>query len=159
MTFLHNSTGIEPESKPVRELIPDNTWVVLEIKDYEEKETKKGDNMLVLECDCVSPPDYDGSKVWHGVVFMPKEREGKKVKGAGMSVHFRKCLGLPYGGNDAVNGEHYLDKKFKALIGIQDYQDKEGNWKKKNTVWEVMPMEQTPASPKPAEVDDDSTPF
>lgn len=147
MSFFHNSTGIDPEGGGATELIPEGKWLPFMILEAEDRKTKTGRDMLNLKCEVVDDPRWKGKWVWHTVTFIPKGE-----KGEGMSVHFRKCIGEPYGSNDLVDGFRWIGKRFMGKVSIQEY-----NGKKNNKIQEVSPygdkaMESV--EPLPAKIDE-----
>lgn len=111
------------------DLIPAGVWLPFIILEAEDRKTKTQRDMLNLKCEAVEHPKYKGKWVWHTVVFIPKGE-----KGDGMSVHFRKCIGMPYGANDLVDGIRWVGMKFMGKVAIEEY-----NGKKNNKIAEVSP--------------------
>lgn len=153
--FYHDSTGIDPTGGGMGELIPSGLWLPFQIIDAEDRKTKTGRDMLNLKCEVVEDVRWKGKWVWHTVVFIPKGE-----KGDGMSVHFRKCIGVAFGANDLVDGIAWCGKRFMGKVITDEY-----NGKKNNKIAEVSPYgEKTgaPAEPVAANVDepvDDEIPF
>lgn len=151
--FWHNSSGIDPTGGTKGELIPSGLWLAFQIIDAEDKKTKTQRDMLNLKCEVVDHAQWKGKWVWHTVVFIPKGE-----KGDGMSVHFRKCIGMPYGANDLVDGLKWIGKRFMGKVIIDEY-----NGKKNNKIDAVSPYgenNKTPAEPAPAIVEgEDDVPF
>ena len=152
--FYHDSTGIDPNAGGNMELIPDGQWLPFQIIDAEDRKTKTHRDMLNLKCEVVEDARWKGKWVWHTVVFIPKGE-----KGEGMSVHFRKCIGMPYGANDLVDGLAWVGKRFMGKVIIDEY-----NGKKNNKIDAVSPYgEKSETAPEPvgAAVDEaeDEIPF
>ncbi len=134
------------------ELIPTGQWLPFQIIDAEDKKTKTGRDMLNLKCEVVDDARWKGKWVWHTVVFIPKGE-----KGEGMSVHFRKCIGMPFGANDLVDGLAWVGKRFMGKVIIDEY-----NGKKNNKIDAVSPYgAKSSAEPEPqaSEVVEDEIPF
>ncbi len=104
------------------ELIPSGSWLPFQIIDAEDKKTKTGRDMLNLKCEVIEDQRWKGKWVWHTVVFIPKGE-----KGDGMSVHFRKCIGMPYGGNDLIDGLKWIGQRFMGKVIIDEYNGKKNN--------------------------------
>lgn len=126
MSFKHNSTNISAEEY---ELLPEG-WYPLRIYEAEELKSKKGYDMVLAKCEVFNDPRYPSTSLWHYVVFLP---EGEK--GAGISVHFRKACGLPFGGDDVIDAEEWKGKKFMGSITVEEYEGK-----KRNKIAKVSPM-------------------
>ncbi len=113
MSFRHNSTGVEPSQGGKKQTLFDKGEYAAVIVDATEKVSEgkktKGMPMLELDCQIIEHERYHGEPFKHWIVFMPADMDG-----AGMSVHFRKCIGLPYGGDDEVDARDYKDKKFRV---------------------------------------------
>lgn len=155
MMFYHDSTGIDPTGGGSGELIPSGQWLPFQILDAEDRKTKTQRDMLNLKCEVVEDPRWKGKWVWHTVVFIPKGE-----KGDGMSVHFRKCIGVAFGSNDLVDGISWVGKRFMGKVIIDEY-----NGKKNNKIAEVSPYgEKTAPPPEPVgakieETAEDEIPF
>jgi hypothetical protein len=128
MSFYHDSTGVDPDA-PAVALLPDG-WYPFKIFDAEELESKKGNPMVLAKCQVFNDPRYPDQEVWHYVTFLPKD-----AKGAGISVHFRKCIGVPFGGNDLVDAEDWTGKRFMGKVLTEEYEGR-----KRNKIVEVSPM-------------------
>ncbi len=124
------------------ELIPAGSWLPFQILEAEDKKTKTGRDMLNLKCEVVDDARWKGKWVWHTVVFIPKGD-----KGDGMSVHFRKCIGIPFGGNDLVDGLKWIGKRFMGKVIIDEY-----NGKKNNKIEAVSPYGDKPIAAEPQPV-------
>ena len=97
--------------------------------------------MLNLKCEVIEDQRWKGKWVWHTVVFIPKGE-----KGDGMSVHFRKCIGMPYGANDLIDGMKWIGKRFMGKVTIEEY-----NGKKNNKISEVSPFREQTINTQDAE--------
>jgi hypothetical protein len=131
MPFPYDSTGIDT-NRPEFALIPEG-WYTFKIVEADEQKSKKGNDMVLCKCEVVGDETYKGVLVWHYVVFLPKGQ-----KGDGINVHFRKCIGVPVGGNDVVDAYEWLGKKFKGKIAHEEY-----DGKTKHKIAEVSPLEST----------------
>jgi hypothetical protein len=151
MSFLHDSTGIDPDQE--FPLLPEGQWFPFKIYEAEESVSKKaGYPMILAKCEVVGDDRYAEMNVWHYVVFIPKGKSGD-----GINVHFRKCIGVPFGGNDDVDADDWVGKRFMGKIVHEVYLGK-----KNHKIGEVSPMReegsrpeltaamnaQTPATPK-----------
>ena len=125
-------------------LIPDGEYV-LEILEVAHKKTRNGDDMAVV--DFVVP---DGRRIrFHNVTFLPADRNG-----AGMAVHFLKCLGEPHEGKVNVNLRNWIGKKLLGTVTSE--QGKNGKWY--NKVASVSAY-QNVGTESPNPVSDDDIPF
>jgi len=127
MSFRHDSTGIDPDDSTIL-LVPEGLYT-LKIFEAEEQTSTKGNDMIQIKCKIVNLPELADAEIWHWVVFMPKDQ-----KGAGISVMFRKAIGVPFGGNDTVDADDWVGKKFQAYIIQESYKDKTGNMRKRNKI-------------------------
>lgn len=153
MPFKHDSTGVDPDMK--FPLLPVDQWFPFRIYDAEEQVSKSGNNMVLAKCEVFNDERYGGEQVWHWVTFLPSDN-----KGAGISVHFRKCIGVPFGGNDEVDAQAWIGKRFMGKIEHSEYKGR-----KNHKIGEVSPMRET-SSPVPdaavsalKEMADDQIPF
>lgn len=130
--FKHDYTGVKEFGEGF-DPIPEGDYNFL-INKVKEQKTKNGDNMVAITLDVADGPNA-GRKVFHNVVFLPKDH-----KAAGMSKHFLHVIGQPYEGMVAVNSDNWLDAPFRAHVKIVEY-----NGKQKNEVDEVY-LDETPAT-------------
>lgn len=110
----HDSTGIDPN--PSFPTLPEKEWFDFKVVEATEMKSKKGLDMVKLRVEVINNPDWNGTSVFHYVTFIPKGEPGD-----GISVHFRKCLGLPFGGDDVIDEPEWLGKRFKATTVIDEY--------------------------------------
>ena len=97
-------------------------WYTMKITEAEEQTSKNGNNMVLVKCSPVNEPSYSEASIWHYVVFLPKGQ-----KGDGISVWFRKCIGVPFGGDDLVDADDWVGKKFKGYVIQETYEGKTRN--------------------------------
>lgn len=147
MSFYHDSTGIDPDAKG--ELLPDGKWFPFRIKEAVEKKTKSGYDALNLTCEVIETPAFNGKWVWHYVTFIPKG-----MKGEGMSVHFRKCIGQPFGKNDLIEPMQWIGSRFMGKVKIKEYLGKQSN-----VIAEVSPFRDVDSPPETAEASEEDIPF
>lgn len=130
MSFDYNATGVKPSDGEYTPL-PDGVYDLKIIK-AEEKTTKNGDPMVVVDFEVVNNPDFSGKKIkFHNVAFVPRTNPG-----AGIPVHFLKTIGEPWEGAYKVQPQDWLGKFLKAKVGIREYEGKQYN-----NVTMVMPYE------------------
>jgi len=146
MSFRHDSTGISADTE--FELLPED-WYAFRIHDAEEQESSKGNDMILCKCRVINNQKYKDAEIWHYVTFLPKEN-----KGAGISVQFRKCIGVAHGGNDIVDAEEWKGKTFLGFVVQDTYEGKT-----RNKIAKVAPPSgpESAASPSPAV--DEEVPF
>jgi hypothetical protein len=141
MGFRHNSTNIKPSDGSF-EVYPEGEYRVSieEAKEGISNGAKtKGMNMIEMTLQIIEHESLHGKTIKHWVVFMPEGMDG-----AGMSVHFRKCIGVPYGGDDEVEAMEWIGKKLRVKLGVdtKPYKDKKtGEMKSnpRNKVTNVLP--------------------
>jgi hypothetical protein len=119
MSFRHDSTGIDPDATIA--LMPEG-WYTFRIKEAEEMKSKKGYDQILAKCEPVNQPEYNDAMIWHYITFFQKSE-----KGAGVSVQFRKAIGVPYGGEDVVDADEWVGKKFEGYVVADTYEGKTRN--------------------------------
>lgn len=160
MSFQYDSTGIDPDQE--FPLLPEGQWFPFRIYEAEELTSKNGNPMILAKCEVFNDERYADMNVWHYVVFIPKGKAGDSI-----NVHFRKCIGVPFGANDVIDAEDWVGKKFMGKIAHEEYKGK-----KNHKIAQVSPMRdqgteaamaaQAPATPKPAKAatgGDEEIPF
>ncbi len=130
MPFIHNSKGVNPN--PGFTPIPAGEYSFV-IEDATEKTSKKGLPMIEVSLKVIEHAEYHGKGFKHYVVFIPAGE-----KGDGMSLHFRHCIGVPFGGEDEVNAADWVDKKLRAKI-IVETRNVDGKEYTGNKIKAVMP--------------------
>lgn len=122
MSFPFDSTGVDPEAKSYKTL-PEGQVFEFKIMEAEEMRSKKtGYPMVKLRAEVVNDAEWAGVGVFHYVVFIPKG-----LPGEGINVHFRKSIGVPYGGNDVVDAGEWVGKKFRATTKVDEYEGKKNS--------------------------------
>jgi len=124
MSFKYDSTGITSEFP----LLPEG-WYDFKIIEAEETQSSKGNNMVLAKCQVINNPDYDDI-LHHYVTFLPPDN-----KGAWINVAFRKAIGVPHGGDDIVDADDWIGKRFKGFVVEDEYQGQ-----KKNKIQKVSPL-------------------
>lgn len=148
--FKHNSTGVDPnQAFPV---MPEG-WYEFKIFDAMEKTSKSNNPMIECICQVINDAQWKGQEITHYVVFLPKEK-----KGAGISVHFRKAINEPFGGDDIVNADNWKGKRFRGYVVIEDYTPKEGKNAGKKFKQNKISEIEAPAEPN-LSAEESSVPF
>ncbi len=114
MTFKHDSTGVDPNGG--FPLLPSGAWYDFKIASATEKVSANGNNMVECSCKVINDEKWKDHEVTHRIVFLPATS-----KGAGISVHFRKAIGEPYGGADEVNADNWVGKRFRGYVETDEY--------------------------------------
>lgn len=117
--FKHNSQGVDPNGGFPR--LPPNQWYDFKITEAEEKMSSNNNPMIECTCKVINNPAFPDHEVQHIVTFLPKEK-----KGAGISVHFRKCINEPFGGDDEVDARNWVGKRFRGFVIEDSYTPKTG---------------------------------
>lgn len=125
MSFTWDSTGIDPD-----DLLPEGKWMPFKIVEAEELTSKKGNAMVKVTAEVFNHDQYNGKRLWHYVTFIPKGNPGD-----GINVQFRKCIGVPFGGNDEVDAADWIGKRFMGKIA---HEDNEGQ--RNHKIKSVSPM-------------------
>lgn len=152
MSFKYDGTGVTMSQY---KLLPDG-WAPFKIVEAEERTSKNGDFQVLAKCKCVDPRYQDCSEVWNYVTFLPKEKPG-----AGIPLHFLKCIGQPHEGEIQVDADKWLGKKFLGNVITDEYQGKKNNKLKEISPWRDMDasMEEQPPAAKVDEAADEEIPF
>lgn len=151
MTFKFDGRGVAMNQY---KRLPEG-WLPFKIVEAEQRTSKNGDFQVLAKCKCTDHRYADCSEVWHYVTFLPKEKPG-----AGIPLHFLKCIGQPHEGEIEVNADAWLGKKFLGNVIEDEYQGKRNNKFKEISPWRDMDAsmeEQPPISTKVEE--DDQVPF
>lgn len=118
MPFKYNTTGIKENFET--KTLPEKVWFDMKIIDADEAVSKKNNYPMVnLKCEVINDAEFGGTSILHNVTFLPKDN-----KGAGMSVHFMKCIGVPHEGDVVVDAYDWIGKRFKASTVIEEYEGK-----------------------------------
>jgi hypothetical protein len=158
-----NTTGVKPSAGGKWTPIPKGRYL-LQIIDAEPGISSKGNDKVTVKFRVVSPEEVDKVKTkgreigYHSVTFLPPD-----ARGAGMALHFLKCIGEPYHESEEldVNEARWLGKKLYGDVAIDFMRDKQGQIKKnehgeetlKNIVTSVHPgpdAKEEPVQPKAA---------
>jgi hypothetical protein len=129
MPFRHDSTNIKERKY---EPMPEGEYNFV-IQFAEEKKSSKGNDMVELTLSVIEHEEYHGKNIKHYVVFLPAGE-----KGDGISVHFRKCIGVPYGGDDEVDASTWIGKKLVGKVKIET-REYEGKQYENNKIAAVYP--------------------
>lgn len=111
----------------------------LVITKTEEKKTKDGYPMVNVTCEVRNNAEYNGSKVFHNVSFLPKDKSG-----SGMSTHFLKCINQPWEGAVSVDSLAWVGEDFYAKIAPREYDKKDGTKAKTNNIVSVKSSDDIP---------------
>ena len=123
MPFPYNGSGIEVRSGP--KAMPPAGDYVLRITKAVAGLTGAGDDKVVANLEIAEGEHALFSISYHNVTFF----KDKTKKGAGMALHFLKCIGEPCEGEFAVDEGNWVGKK---LMGHVEYETvKEGKHKGK----------------------------
>jgi len=156
--FPHNSTGVSTDG-PKKPVLPKERYT-FSIFDAKETTSSSGNPMIELDIKVIEHAVYQDHDMKHWIVFLPA---GKK--GDWMNVHFRHCIGVPYGGEDIVDAAQWIGKKFDADLDIETtpYKNKKGQTRSdpRNKIVRVYPYkDQFPEIAAPtAEKKDEEVPF
>jgi hypothetical protein len=142
MSFKNDSRGVDPNGSSILLLPPG--WYIFKIMEAEETISKNNDNQIIVRCSPIGNPEYANALLWHYVTFFKKEH-----KAAGMHVHFRKCIGVPYGGIDDVDSDDWIGKKFAGYVVKDSYKKPDtGEIIPKNKIAQVISVDEYQTSVK-----------
>jgi len=111
-------------------------------------ESKNGNYQVTVDAACLDPKFKDYT-VRHWVTFLPKDQ-----KGAGMALHFLKCIGEPYEDIIDVEPMNWERKTFMGKVEISEYQGK-----RNNKFSEISPIKDDDAGPFPPDPNEGKTAF
>lgn len=147
MSFDYDATGIEPSSQGQAKLLP-KEWFTFEIISYTTNDGSKTYPMegytkenhypkVDLLVEVVDAGEYKGTRVFHTVTFMPKDKDG-----SGMAIHFLKTIGQPYEGKIQPNADLWVGSRFQGYPIVDEYMGK-----KKNKLGEIKATSVDPQAP------------
>lgn len=146
MPFQYSNKGIKMNDFDV---IPRGQYVLI-ITEAEERTSKNGDPMVAVTLEVDDDAQQLGKKIWHYVTFISQER-----KGAGMAIHFLKCIDEPWEGDIIVTPEKWIGKRIYAWVGIEA--DSLGN--DRNRIMKIKKVDSIDGPTKKLEIDDEVVPF
>jgi len=133
MSFNYDATGVDASGGfPV---IEDEGWFPFSIGVATEGKSKNGDYQVVVDTVCLNSKWKDYG-VRHWVTFLPPGSPG-----AGMAIHFLKCIGQPYEGALNVDPMAWERKNFMARVIVNKYKDDNGNEKTNNKLAEIRAVD------------------
>lgn len=131
MGFKYDATGVSAgEGFP---LIEKEGWYPFRIVATKEGQSKNGDYQVTVDCACLDPR-YKNFSVRHWVTFMPPD-----AKGAGMAIHFLKCIGELFEGKLNVDPMSWECKVFMGYCVVNTY-EKDGVKKRNNKLDKISPI-------------------
>lgn len=125
--FPYNSQGVKPSN--ISGPVPEGEYV-LSIVSVEEAQSKRGYPMVKCVCR-VEEGEHVGAQIYHYVTFLPSG-----APGAGIAIHFLKCLGEPWEEMESLNvdPDHWIGKKLKAFVIQETYKKPDGSESKSNKI-------------------------
>lgn len=144
----YDGTGVDASgSYPV---IEQEGWYPFRIIVATPGESKNGDYQVVVDAVCLDPKWKDYG-VRHWVTFLPKDS-----KGAGMALHFLKCIGQPHEGVFDIEPMDWERKTFMGKVIVSSY-----DGKRNNKFSEISPMQKENGSSLvgAAATDEDKAPW
>lgn len=125
MGYKYDATGVDASGGfPI---IEKEGWYPFKISVATPGESKNGNYQVTVDAVCMDARWYEYS-VRHWVTFLPKlTAEGTPNRGAGMAIHFLKCIGEPWEGNLDVNPMAWEGKTFMGKVIVSEYQGKRNN--------------------------------
>ena len=95
------------------------------IVDIEESTTRQGDELWKLRF-VIESGEYGGRYIFDNLAFSPKALPRAKL--------LCSRLGVNTGGQLDLRPDHLLEKTCRVSVTVEDYEDEEGNTKKRNRV-------------------------
>lgn len=110
-------------------IITEEKWFPFRIVVATPGKSKNGNFQVTVDAICLDPRwrDYN---VRQWVTFLPKDQ-----KGAGMALHFLKCIGEPHEGVIDIDPMRWERKTFMGKVLVSEYEGK-----KNNKFSEISPM-------------------
>jgi hypothetical protein len=122
MRMNYNSDGIELGTVPAAALPGEYSLIVRQVfdkdKEGNQKETKNGDPMVSVRLEIDDAGEWLGTTVWHNVIFMKKDTNGKHKKGAGLAIQFLKALNQPHKNDFKIDTDQWEDRTFRAKLKV-----------------------------------------
>lgn len=119
MVFKYDATGVDPNGG--YPIIDKPGWYPFRIITAAEGKSKNGNYQVTVDCACLDQR-YKDYGVRHWVTFLSPES-----KGAGMAIHFLKCIGEEYEGVLNVEPLGWERKCFMGKVEINEYDGKRNN--------------------------------
>lgn len=119
MGLSYDATNVDANGDfPV---IEHDGWLPFRIITATEGESKNGDYQVTVDCVCLDPhwKDY---VVRNWVTFLAPTQ-----KGAGLAIHFLKCIGEPHEGKITIEPMSWERKTFKAKVIVSTFDGKRNN--------------------------------
>jgi len=115
----YDATGVDANGG--YPIIEHEGWLPFRIVAVTEGESKNGDYQVTVDCACLDSrwKDYN---VRNWVTFMSPNQ-----KGAGMAIHFLKCIGEPHEGKISIDPLHWERKTFMGKVIVSSYEGKKNN--------------------------------
>lgn len=131
MGFRYEEKGVEAGSSSM--VAPEGVYNLVitsasDTKDGLPRVTKNGDDYVNVALEIDDANEWLGTKVYHNVTFMKNGSDGKPRKGAGIALHFLKCIGEPWEVPFDVNPDNWIGKRLRAkLIASKDLKGRPKN--------------------------------
>lgn len=115
MPFKYNARGVKPQAGPDYSPVPDGKYL-LKVKKVEKKVSSNGNDMVVVDSSVDDSPQYLGKQVRTFITFLPPDAQG-----AGRPLHFLKCIGEPYQGDELdIDEKRWIGKSFYSQLRTKD---------------------------------------
>lgn len=109
----YNSTGAK---LPDDFTIPDGEYVLRIEKAIEGVSKSGGDYQVRVDFKVAEGQHKNFPINWHRVTFVPADR-----KGAGLAIHFLKCIGEPWEGEFQIDPKRWVSRRVLAYIEAEEY--------------------------------------
>ena len=109
MSFGYNATNVKPTTFELLE----KGWRLLKIDAVQETVSKRGHDQVLVTFKVEEGNDIGRRLPFHNVTFLP---EGSK--GAGIAIHFLKCIGQPYEGKLRVTPSDWVGAMIYGYVDI-----------------------------------------
>lgn len=173
MPGSYGSRGVKPSQGGGWKPLPKGRYL-LRVFEAEQGITGKGHDKVTVHFKVIEPAEFKGKEVkYHTLTFLPAESAG-----AGIVIHFLKCIGEPWQESDNLEWDeaNWVGKRVWADVDIEFMKDREGKFilddagekRPKNVVKAVYfgpdtrPEDQKPEpakAPAASAANDDEVPF
>lgn len=123
----------------------------LQIDEAAPSVSKNGFKMVTITAHVIDSLAHNGRQIkFHNVTFLPKANSG-----AFLALRFLKAINQPYQGKFAITPADWVNQRFSAMVGIEDYETKKGSKGQKNVIDSISVKPYEGAAPAVAPVDEE----
>lgn len=109
----YDATGQEPTEIGKYPMIPAGSYF-LAVKEVNDGWTKNNDPRFDVQFEVINEPNHNGQIIWSSFTLIAPGKPG-----AGIILHFLKCIGQPHQGQIKINTDNWVGKRINAKIIIE----------------------------------------